>query len=954
MSHPLWALSAQPSEALPPLFTSEKTADNVIPEENIRIQTYEIEIGKSLSIPSQHASRYLIADPNVALVTEIKPGAIEIKAQRIGSTLLIWWEEAGIKSAQIVVTRTQQEVKQIKEVKLQSSRLYLAQQKRHFRYTYGSEYSFLNQGEALGRVGEASKIYNHAVGVQGGTPLGDLKGNFFYEYRKDENLKKSVALPRDMWLGLFDTDLPTRWLDHYDMSGGRQYLRISDFGFPGSRYAGFTLVPSLKRTARPQRGRIDSTFFVGRERNGSFLDNPAGTSRRDIKLKNRFLGEKIDFYLWKDGRISTGSYHKWGGPTGANQSKKNFDMDFDLGLFPHFRLKGEGGLDQRVNVAMRYASLIENSWLMLENRYLRVNPHYNTITSTAVDKGRRGYQLRSSVIPLKPITGSDALRITIDGDVTRELLTLNRKRPKDFNHKWAGVVHGRLPYHFRSDTFLDYENEKATSFPFTKRGIRERLTKEFAFNKKLLKSARIYGISAAERYGDAEETPGFNSTRYELGGGSYLSLFGGLWASGQYLWDRLEEKEPNPGPQTRTAPGQLTVAAGISHTLKVLPLHASLSVRYTDERKTVRRLHQPFPLEDRIEGRGAIDLKLPSDGIFFVETNLSSAKPLAGDPEKAELSLVMGVRLSGDTQFYIPEKGNLEGYFFIDKNANGVREADEPGLSGYEVRVKGGPKTLTDQKGHYQLRVREGIVTLQTSQQIPEGYFFTTLSEQQIELLPKAKMKVDFGVVPQIQIKGRTFLDLNHNLVFDAGDIPVPLIQILLDSGQLAVTSSEGLYSIIRIAPGENSVKVVIQSIPSGYKTATPIEKKFDGAPGDLLTFDVIMTAERSVSGYVFEDQNENGRLDAGEKGVAGVELTLGTKKTKTDKKGKYLFSDLEPGLRKISMNRASLKDKFDTRTIEREVTILTGFFEKNNLDFPIFRKEELPPQQESTSQENT
>ena len=89
MSHALWALSAQPSEAPPPLWTSEKTADNRVPEENIRIQTYEIEIGKSLSIPSQHASRYLIADPNVVLVIEIKPEAIEIRAQRIGSTLLI-------------------------------------------------------------------------------------------------------------------------------------------------------------------------------------------------------------------------------------------------------------------------------------------------------------------------------------------------------------------------------------------------------------------------------------------------------------------------------------------------------------------------------------------------------------------------------------------------------------------------------------------------------------------------------------------------------------------------------------------------------------------------------------------------------------------------------------------------------------------------------------------------
>ena len=654
ISNKLWALSAPSSEPPPPV-VSEKPFDPAVPEENIKVLTYEIEIGKTLTLPSRSPSHYLVADPPTIDVT-LKPDGVEIKAQKIGSTLLIWWEETGIKSVHIVVTRKREEIIRTKEIKLQSTRLYQSQQKRHFRYTYGSEYSFLNQGESLGRVSEASKVYNHQVGIRGGTPLGELKGNFFYEYRKDQNMRKSVALPRDMWLGLFDTDLPGRLLDHYDLSGGRQYLRVSDFGFPGARYTGMTMVPSLKRTLHPEKGRLDGTFFVGNERNGAFLDNPAGTNRRDVKLKNRFLGEKIDFYLWKEGRISMGSYHKWGGPTDANRSKKNFDMDYDLRLLPHFRLKGEGGLDQRVNVAMRFGAVIENSWLMMENRYLRVNPHYNTITGSTLDKGRRGYQLRSSVIPLKPLTGSDAIRITLDSDITRELLTLNQKRPKDFNQKWDGGIHWRLPHHFQSDTYLEYENKKATSFPFTKKGVRERFTREMPINRRLLKSARMYGIGAMESYGDAEETPGFNSTRFELGGGSYVSLFGGLWISSQYLWDKLEEKEPNPGPQSRTIPGQFVVAGGISHNLKKLPLHASLSVRYTDERKTVRRLHQPFPLEDRLEFRGAINWKLPTDGVFFVETNTAYAKPLTGDPEKAELSLVMGVRLAGDTNIYFPEK----------------------------------------------------------------------------------------------------------------------------------------------------------------------------------------------------------------------------------------------------------------------------------------------------------
>ena len=931
------------------------------PSSNLTLQSYQVEVGKTLTLSSQNPSRNLVASPEVATVTEMRADAIDVKAGRLGSTLVLLWEETGVKTIQIVVIRPTQELERIKEIKLQGSKLYQARRARTFKTTYESEYSILEQDKALARVSEIRKVYNHASSFQGATPWGELEGRFFYEYRKDRNLRKSVALPRNLWFGLFDSDLPLlNAFDHYDFIVGRQYLRLSDFGFPGSRIEGFSMVPTEKRLAQPQKGRVDLSFFIGRERRGAYLDNPAGPNERSVKLKNRFMGEKLDYYLWDKGKVSFGAYEKWAGPTESIQAKKDFDNEYDL-KFPYLQLKGQTGVDARKDVALRHGAIFENRWARIENWYLRVNPHYRTITGTTIDRGRRGFLFYSSFLPFMPLFKSDAVGVKFNAEFTRDLLSLNPLRPQRYNKSFRVATEMRLPLRLRNNFSYEYQNKKSTSFPFTKYRISERLTREFILNSWLLKRTRFYGISTIDQYGNAVNTPGFNSIRYELGGGNHVSLFGGLWCSAQYLWNRLDERETNPlTADGRTYPGQLTLSGGMAHSFRKLPLNLNASLRYIDEKKTISKLHQPFLDEDRFEVRGYLGLRLPQNGLFFIETRLSKAKSLVGRPKVNEVALILGTRINADTHFYIPQKGTLEGYFFVDQNMNGIRDPEEEGLGGYEVFVEKGPRTKTDKTGYYRLRVREGVLTLKATQEIPEGYFFTTENQREIELLPKMKERIDFGVIPQTQIKGRTYLDVNRNLIFDDHDIPVPAVQLALDSGELAVTSAEGLYSILRVRPGPNRIRVMVQSIPSGYKTVTPIEKEIEGRPGELSTFDVVMNVERYVSGYVFEDANENGRMDSGEKRIPEVVLILGERKTSTAQDGRYSFQDLEPGVQKLKVEAASLKEVYEPGVMELRVEVPREFFGKTDLNFPLRRKqtaaerrEELPSATESDKRES-
>ncbi len=924
------------------LFALFGAIPDIFAQEAIPVQTHQLETGKILRLPALRPERVLIARPEIA-VAELKPEGLEIRAQKIGSTLILWWEETGIRSVQIEVTRPLPEIKRIEQIKRESSQLFQSRENRSFKISYNSEFSVLNQAKALHDVSEVQKVYFHEPEFQGATPFGDLKGKLFYEYRKDQNLRKSVALLRDMWLTLANTDLPAGLLDNYDLSVGRQYLKLSDFGFPGARYTGFTMAPSEKRIKNPEKGRADLSFFVGRERRGAYLDNPAGTQRRDIKLKNRLTGERLDYYLWKDGRVSLGAYQKWGGPTDAFQSKKNFDAQINWGI-PHFRLKGDTGLDYRSNVAWRYGGVINNSWFNLENTFFRVNPHYTTITGTALDKGKRGYRLSSYAYPFKPFWKSDDLLVNVDAEISRDLLSLNSRRPDRHNKQLNVGINWRLPYRFNSRTLIDYENRKSTSFPYTREKIHENLGQDFTFNWRWLKRFRIYTISGMERYADAEQAPGFNSTRYELGGGGYVSLIGNVWFSGQYLWNRLDEREPNPTEDGRNNFGQMTLSSGVSHSFHRIPVSTNFLVRYVDERKGkgVKRLHQAFSHEDRFEARGTVNYRLPNSSILYVEASAISIRPLTGADEKAELSLLVGTRVNTDTHLYWPQKGSIEGYFFFDRNVNGIRDAEEAGIAGYEVWIEGGPRAKTDQTGRYKLQVREGLVKLRAVSELPEGYFYTTLNEQEVELLPKQKHRIDFGIVPQVQVKGRVFLDINRNLVFDTGDLPMSSMQILLESGQLAVTSAQGLFSILRVRPGPNSAQVVVTSIPAGYKTLTPIERKFEAMPGDLLTFDVAMTAERMVSGFVFEDLNGNSKRDADEPGVAGVSLRMGNETYTTSNDGKFVFANLNAGTQKILLNQTSLPENYEVKQDEQELRISEGYYVKNDMYFPATKTEAL------------
>ncbi len=207
-----------------------------------------------------------------------------------------------------------------------------------------------------------------------------------------------------------------------------------------------------------------------------------------------------------------------------------------------------------------------------------------------------------------------------------------------------------------------------------------------------------------------------------------------------------------------------------------------------------------------------------------------------------------------------------------------------------------------------------------------------------------ANLRQDFGLFRPLQLGNFIWEDVNNNGTLDADETPLSGVTVtLLNSGGGTVgtttTNAAGEYLFSNLAPGTYTVRV---APPAGYISSTgsngsssgPFEPApqttvnnsdhgttADGAIQSVVTLagfgsndnpdnggtanlrqDFGLYRPQTLGDLVFSDVNNNGVLDAGESGIAGVtvELLDGSGNviagTVTNSNGNYLFTNLAPG----------------------------------------------------------
>ena len=302
---------------------------------------------------------------------------------------------------------------------------------------------------------------------------------------------------------------------------------------------------------------------------------------------------------------------------------------------------------------------------------------------------------------------------------------------------------------------------------------------------------------------------------------------------------------------------------------------------------------------------------------------------------------LLGGQNSIDNDFAESLPAELSGFVYHDVNNDGVMTSDEPGIANVEVRVErvDGDATspiviFTDTNGYWeatglypgQYRVTEIQPTAYLDGLDIAGSAGGTAHNPGdlitgITLVGgQSGINYKFGELLPSSISGRVHADTDGDCVLDPGETTLAGVTIyLLDASGARIdettTDVNGEYEFTGLAPGVYGVEEVQ---PAGYYDG---DEHVGSAGGVLSGPDSIInvaltsgtTAVRydfcehppvSISGFVYEDDDNDGVFDLGEAPIGGVTLTLldaggipTSSTTTTDTNGYYSFDGLAPGV---------------------------------------------------------
>jgi uncharacterized protein (DUF2141 family) len=291
---------------------------------------------------------------------------------------------------------------------------------------------------------------------------------------------------------------------------------------------------------------------------------------------------------------------------------------------------------------------------------------------------------------------------------------------------------------------------------------------------------------------------------------------------------------------------------------------------------------------------------------------------------------------------------SISGCVYADLNNDGFMEPGEAGIGNVTITLSGVDDMgnqivvpiLTAADGTYGFgNLRPGTYTLTESQ--PAGYLDgkdtlgsaggTALNDQfaLITLGPGTNaVNYKFGELPAASLSGCVYVDANDNGVMDPGEKGIPGTTISLtgtdDLGQpvhfMQNTAADGTYSFGHLRPGSYTIT---ETQPSGYFDGKDSLGSAGGNLGNDTFSDILLTPGQSginykfgelqgtlISGSVYVDLNDNGIMEGGEPGIAGVTIMLsGTDNTgnavnqtqTTAADGSFTFGGLHPGTYTLS-----------------------------------------------------
>lgn len=190
----------------------------------------------------------------------------------------------------------------------------------------------------------------------------------------------------------------------------------------------------------------------------------------------------------------------------------------------------------------------------------------------------------------------------------------------------------------------------------------------------------------------------------------------------------------------------------------------------------------------------------------------------------------LSVGLRGAIQFNRPRqhrlpddgKGVLNGRVFLDRNRDGIRQADEPGIPGVRVRLVGTRLSLnTAREGFFTIQnVKQGLYTVGVGKEsLPLGYLVPENAQARVTIGNGRRTDVEIPLILSGQVRGTIFIDENGSGAVDPGERRlegqwVTLTSTETGAAQTSHSASFGQYGFENVAPGTYTLKTTISGRP--------------------------------------------------------------------------------------------------------------------------------------------
>lgn len=219
---------------------------------------------------------------------------------------------------------------------------------------------------------------------------------------------------------------------------------------------------------------------------------------------------------------------------------------------------------------------------------------------------------------------------------------------------------------------------------------------------------------------------------------------------------------------------------------------------------------------------------------------VTSAKDVTlTDAGEIRFSLSLSAELLFDLPIpFLPTKGRVEGYVFLDENGNGLRDPGEAGVADLLLSLDGAA-ARTDPSGSGLYRfppLPPGRYSLNI-ENLPANLVSRAPLPISVELRAGEVKRVDLPLERIAGIRGIVFRDADEDGRLDPGEPGIEGVRLLASGpeGELrtAVTAADGTFRLAGLAPGRWRITLDVTTLPPRFEPTTPTEREIDLGPGE-------------------------------------------------------------------------------------------------------------------------